>query len=430
MARLLVAEDSRTQAAEMQILLEEAGHEVQLKRDGNAALAALKETPPDILLTDMHMPGKTGLELTEFVRETLPDIPVVLVTADGNEELAVEALRKGASNYIPKRMMERELIPTIDGIAEMLNARRQRQNVIDSLTHSEATYTFGNDREFVTSLMAHLEAELKEYRYDDETGIFRTVTALKEALVNAIDHGNLELDSDLREQGDGTQFYELGRVRQTQEPYCSRKVALTCRVSPQKLTYIIQDEGPGFDPSTLPDPDDPESILRSHGRGLLLIRSFMDDVEFNESGNQITLVRNRPAPPSGPGNSNSKLHEKEQLKILVAEDSATNQLLTQAILEREGHTVALAGNGIEAVQMLAESEYDLILMDLEMPCLNGLDATKEIRETNDRNRNICIIAMTAHDSADDLQRCHDAGMNGHISKPIRIENLQTALESL
>lgn len=295
MAIILVAEDSKTQAVEIQFMLEEAGHTVRLAADGDRALEAVNSDPPEILLTDMHMPGKNGLELTEAVRESFPETPVVLMTADGTEEIAAEALRKGASSYIPKRQLERDLIQTIGEIAGMLKSRKARTNVMGAMTHAELEFVFGNDHDFVAPLVAHLESELLNVNYDDQTGLFRIVLALKEAVINAIDHGNLELDSAMRDEGDGARFHELGDERKTQEPWCHRKVTVRSRITPELVSYTVGDEGRGYDPSKLPDPQDPENMLRAHGRGLLLIRSFMDDVTFNEDGNEITMIKYRNA---------------------------------------------------------------------------------------------------------------------------------------
>jgi anti-sigma regulatory factor (Ser/Thr protein kinase) len=112
---------------------------------------------------------------------------------------------------------------------------------------------------------------------------------LSEAMVNAIDHGNLELNSKMREGEHGNEYHELGDRRKNQEPYCNRRVFITCRVSAAEAVFSIRDEGPGFDPSKLPDPADPENLMRPHGRGLMLIRTFMDNVTFSESGNEIRM---------------------------------------------------------------------------------------------------------------------------------------------
>lgn len=432
MPYILVAEDSAAQAIQILALLEKAGHTTRLAVDGDAALAAITEQTPDIVLTDMHMPKMNGLELIEKALESHPNLPFVLMTAEGSEELAVEALKKGAANYIPKRHLARDLIEVISDITTTLVARENRKSILSTLTHAETTYTFGNDRDFAAALISQFEAELNHIDFDDGTGTFRIVTALKEAILNAIDHGNLALDSALREQNDGKEYYQLARERLTEEPYCYRKITVTSRVTPEQLAYIIRDEGQGFDPSDLPDPSDPENILRAHGRGLLLIRSFMDDVIFNETGNQVTLIKYRTDPTLDTSDELPKLYEPRSLNILMAEDSVTNQVLAKSLLERAGHSVSIASNGAEAVQMSAESDiYDLILMDLEMPKMDGMTATREIRQRESGgDSQIPIIAMTAHDAAEDVQSCLDAGMQGHIGKPVRSETLNAALENL
>ena len=76
-----------------------------------------------------------------------------------------------------------------------------------------------------------------------------------------------------------------------QEPYSDRRVHCACRETTEEIVYVFTDEGPGFDPKKIPDPTDPANILRASGRGIMLMRTFMDQVEFNDMGNQITLSK-------------------------------------------------------------------------------------------------------------------------------------------
>lgn len=292
MASILVAEDSRTQAVEIQFCLEDAGHTVTVAEDGAIAMKCIAESQPDVVLTDLHMPNLNGLQVTERVREKYPAIPVILMTADGTEDVAAEALLKGAVSYIPKRRLNQDLLPTMDNIVKSLESRRAQKSVVQALVESQEVYEFGNDHEFLHPLVAHFEAELRGLEYSDETGVFRITMALKEALLNAIDHGNLELNSDIRDDDYG-KYVALGQERKEQAPFNTRRVKMTATVSPDVVRFVIMDQGPGFDPSKLPDPTDPENLLRAHGRGLLLIRSFMDDVKFNDSGNEITMVKRK-----------------------------------------------------------------------------------------------------------------------------------------
>ena len=116
------------------------------------------------------------------------------------------------------------------------------------------------------------------------------------------------------------------------------------------------------------------------------------------------------------------------LKILVAEDGLTNQKLAIALLERWGHTVKIAGNGQVAVRLWKEESFDLILMDIQMPELDGIGATKIIRDCEHRQGgHIPIIALTAHAVEGDRERYLAAGMDGYVSKPIRRAELADAV---
>jgi CheY-like chemotaxis protein len=110
--------------------------------------------------------------------------------------------------------------------------------------------------------------------------------------------------------------------------------------------------------------------------------------------------------------------------VLVVEDNAVNQRLAQRILEKEGHAVVLAGNGKEALELLAGQPFDLILMDVQMPVMDGFEATRAIRKL-ERGGHITIIATTAHAMTGDRERCLAAGMDGYISKPIHPAELLT-----
>ncbi|MFD1139627.1 two-component regulator propeller domain-containing protein [Larkinella insperata] len=114
------------------------------------------------------------------------------------------------------------------------------------------------------------------------------------------------------------------------------------------------------------------------------------------------------------------------LDILIAEDYPANQKLILSVLHRLGYQPHLAQNGAEAISMLSQQPYDAILMDVQMPEMNGLDATRHIRRQTGRQP--VIIAMTANAMAEDREECLQAGMDDYISKPIRLDVLKTALE--
>jgi signal transduction histidine kinase/CheY-like chemotaxis protein len=119
------------------------------------------------------------------------------------------------------------------------------------------------------------------------------------------------------------------------------------------------------------------------------------------------------------------------LRILLAEDNPVNQKLALRLLEKRGHSVLVAGDGQEALALLETNAVDLILMDLQMPKMNGIEATKAIRESGrNGSARTPIVAMTACALASDRQRCLDAGMNGYLSKPVRAAELYEMIDKL
>ena len=115
------------------------------------------------------------------------------------------------------------------------------------------------------------------------------------------------------------------------------------------------------------------------------------------------------------------------LRLLVAEDNATNQLVARSVLAKFGITPDFVGNGIEAIDAVRQRPYDIVLMDVHMPEMDGLDATKAIRSFSDDRARIPIIALTANAFSHDAERCRAAGMNGHIGKPFRRQDLIIAI---
>ncbi len=111
------------------------------------------------------------------------------------------------------------------------------------------------------------------------------------------------------------------------------------------------------------------------------------------------------------------------MRILLAEDNQVNQMLVTAILARAGARADIAGNGLEALEAMRSRAYDVILMDMRMPDLDGLEATRRIRELGGTPAQVPIIALTANATQDDRRRCLEAGMNDFMAKPIDANDL-------
>jgi CheY-like chemotaxis protein len=117
-----------------------------------------------------------------------------------------------------------------------------------------------------------------------------------------------------------------------------------------------------------------------------------------------------------------------KLRVLLAEDNPINQKLAVRLLEKQGHSVTLANDGVQAVAALTDSEFDVVLMDVQMPNMSGLEATAAIRALErDTGKHVPIVAMTAHAMKGDQDRCLRAGMDGYVSKPIQPDHMMDVI---
>jgi anti-sigma regulatory factor (Ser/Thr protein kinase) len=161
----------------------------------------------------------------------------------------------------------------------------------------ELGFSLPNNTLVIPAVLARLRERAAQFGLFDEGTADRVAVALTEALLNGIQHGNFELDSRLRRE-DEAAYDRMAEFRRRRPPYRDRQLHVRARLSRREAVYVIRDEGPGFDPAKLLDPTDPAHLENSTGRGLLLIRAYMNRIAFNWDGNQITLTKWRTTPPN------------------------------------------------------------------------------------------------------------------------------------
>jgi CheY-like chemotaxis protein/anti-sigma regulatory factor (Ser/Thr protein kinase) len=284
------------------LIEQQLGWRTREAASGGEALAALAGELPTAVLTDLQLPDG-GLDLIDRVRQSYPGVPVVLLTAAGGEGVALEALRRGAASYVPKAELAAQLAASLEQVALAGQAARSRQRLLSSLTRVELEFELENDPALIPALVKQLQDQLAPLRLCDQNGLIRVGVALEEALVNAMYHGNLEVSSQLRQE-DEAMFHRLIDERRQTAPYRDRRLRVLARLTPARAEFVITDEGRGYDPTSLPDPTNPANLETVGGRGLLLIRTFMDEIRFNPAGNQITMIK-RPTPATPPDRPSS-----------------------------------------------------------------------------------------------------------------------------
>lgn len=293
MATVLVVDDSPIDRQLVGgLLLQDTDWTVTYANDGVAALDLIRLGPPDLVVTDLQMPEMNGLELVAAIRKGFSQVPVVLTTGKGSEEIAVEALHAGAASYVPKRALSTLLVDTVRRVLAAFQEDRHRSELMKRVMIRSESFEIENDVNLLLSLSRHIQQVLADAWGLDRTDRLRIGTALEEALLNALYHGNLGVSSELKEI-DHDAFYQQANERREVSPWRERRIRVSVRITAEELEVSIRDEGRGFDPSTLPDPTDPENLDRPCGRGVMLMRAFMDDVRYNATGNEVTLVRNR-----------------------------------------------------------------------------------------------------------------------------------------
>jgi signal transduction histidine kinase/ActR/RegA family two-component response regulator len=213
---------------------------------------------------------------------------------------------------------------------------------------------------------------------------------------------------------------------------------VTVRVStltPGYYRFAVADNGPGMTAEQQVNVFVPFARLDNHstrkvpgtGLGLAICKRIIEampggrigvDSTFG-TGSEFWFEVNLPdcAPPS-PASEPMAEENLPPLRVLVAEDNRVNQMIIQALLVRAGHSVILVENGALAIDAVQHQPFDLILMDMEMPVMGGLEAARYIRAQPGDVGRIPIVALTANAMAQEIAACLDAGMNGHLSKPV------------
>ena len=293
MPTVLVVDDSSSDRhLAGNVLEEDARIHVIYATDGHEAISTMESAAVDVILTDLMMPKMDGLELVAAIRSRYPVVPIILMTSKGNEDIAVQALQEGAASYVPKSSVANDLLATVHDVLEVSGLERGHKDLLDSLSHNEFIFRLDNDASFISSLVGYLRDAVAAMNLCEDTDRIRIAIALEEALTNALHHGNLEIGSELRET-DAEAYDGLVKQRKCESPYCHRKIEVHAKLSRTEAHFTIRDEGPGFDPTRLPDPTDPANLEKVSGRGVLLMRTFMDEVIFNEQGNQVTMIKRR-----------------------------------------------------------------------------------------------------------------------------------------
>jgi len=231
------------------------------------------------------------------VRVHYPGTPVILMTGQGTDALAIEALEDGAAGYVPKSQLHERLIEEVTQVLRAAEVDRSYEILLSCLKRNEFVFELRNEVALIDPLINLLLQMMAGIQLCDSTSRIRVGLALEHALLNALYRGNLEISAaemqstrELLLSGRGTTLVDQ---RVAELPYSTRKIHFDVRMSAEAARFVIRDQGKGFDITQVPKPGDPDVLEREGGKGLLLMQSFMDEVTFNETGNEVTMVKRR-----------------------------------------------------------------------------------------------------------------------------------------
>lgn len=289
MVPLLVIEEPDLNAALLNGSTAPAGFHWAAVPNGSDALDRMQREPCALLLMGLNpAESKTTIGMLSVMRSRHPSIPVVVLgSRNPSDGILRDVLRTGVAGCLPKENVASDLARTVHlllsdsrGVGEVEGQRR-------------FCFTLGNSPELLPVVVEQMRSLIQDWPFTDPLEPVRMSVALSEALDNALYHGNLDLDSALR-QGDGCDWREESRRRRSSLPYRDRRIRFQARIGHDTATFTVSDEGNGFDPSRQEECTDPQNLERCSGRGLMLMRMYMDKVTFNAAGNEVTLVKRRP----------------------------------------------------------------------------------------------------------------------------------------
>ncbi len=252
------------------------------------ALKKLEQTVPDILVTDLVMPEMDGKQLLRVVRDNYPAVPVVLITAQGDDRIAAECVGMGAVNYVPKRLLADRLVSVLDEAIQAEDEVALTRKVLKFIKRNQCRFEINSDLDQIRSLVNFFRERLHATHLFTASRVQQMTMAVREALLNAHFHGNFETNSTPLELG-RDDYIALASQRKDDERYQNRRIRVTMSLQPETIEFCVEDDGPGFDQSGLVDLTGPPNEKFGNGNGVRQMNTSMDSVSWNSAGNAVIL---------------------------------------------------------------------------------------------------------------------------------------------
>jgi DNA-binding response OmpR family regulator len=272
-------------------------HDLAMQRAFNLedAMRSLEKTKAFAFAFNLGQVQGDPLELVRGMRQKHPDLPLLCILDEGRMPLMVELLKAGtyACLNLPLQMEELAF-----NLSKIIANSTETYNPF-SLRYEERILILPNDFALVMQVAKNL---VDSTLPPNEKNRYHIILGLSEIINNAIEHGSLGITFEEKSNAlKASRFYPLAIERSHKEPYKDRVVTVRSRVFPtlRRIEYFVADQGGGFDWRSLPDPKDKSNLLNRNGRGIMMARYAFDEMNYNELGNEVTLVVNLDLPYRG-----------------------------------------------------------------------------------------------------------------------------------
>ncbi len=273
-------------------------YKITTVKDAEEAIRLInKDDGIDLIITDIDLPGLSGIDVLKIVRENKPEVPVIIITGLKTLDFAISAVKHGAHDYITKPFDLGEVRKIVEKVLRYRTRSQKKEQIYEYTSSMNVNFDIPTKDLDAAVFAAYMSKFLYTCGFCDKDGYHQFYLAFMETLINALEHGNLELPSSIKENDfEKIALFEEMRGERINDPhYGNRLVKIAFRYNPTRFSLTIVDEGPGFEwRKYLSDTHQMrQPLTAAYGRGFMLIHHIIDEVYFNERGNSITLVKTK-----------------------------------------------------------------------------------------------------------------------------------------
>ncbi|MCB1188303.1 response regulator [bacterium] len=271
-------------------------YKVHTAGDGVPALELFKEQNIDLVISDLMMSEMNGIELLRNLKQIKPGIPVIIITGYGTLDDAIEAIHLGAEDFIKKPFDINDVIETIEKTFRKMAEEADQREIIKYIEDENIRLAIPSDFEFLNTVINYVFSHLRARWLVNDENLHDVKVCMYEALTNAFEHGNLGIPGDEKSRllETSQQAWRDFLMERMQDPVNREKqIEVNLQISETRMSLRVRDQGTGFDFDNHFKDVEPELLFRSSGRGLLLIRSLMDEMWFEDGGRALVMVKQR-----------------------------------------------------------------------------------------------------------------------------------------